>query len=181
MGSKGRADGEEGAGMIRRIVVFIDHTVVYLCAVQLIAMLAIIFSQVVLRYVFNDPTSWSEELTLLILIWFGYMSMALGFGHNYHIALHSLTRNLPDAAIRALQILSDVLILIIAGMMIHYGGVLVAKTAIQSMPALGISKAVLYYSLILSGGLTAFYAGIHLFRPDAFAGTSIIERLEESK
>lgn len=164
--------------MLRRLVTLIDHIVVYLCAIQLIAMLAIIFSQVVLRYVFNDPTSWSEELTLLILIWFGYMSMALGFGHNYHIALHSLTRRLPPAAIRGLQIMADLLILIIAVMMIRYGVMLVAKTAVQTMPALGISKSILYLSLILAGVLTVFYAAIHLFAPDAFAKTSLIERGE---
>lgn len=163
----------------RRIIALLDHTVVYLCAAQLIAMLAIIFSQVVLRYIFNNPTSWSEELTLLILIWFGYMSMALGFGHNYHIALHSLTRGLPPAAVRGLEIMADLMILVIAVMMIRYGVMLVAKTAIQTMPALGISKAVLYLSLILSGALTIFYAGVHLFDPDAFARTSVIERGEE--
>lgn len=164
--------------MMRRIVVFIDHVVVYLCAAQLIAMLGIIFSQVVLRYVFNNPTSWSEELTLLILIWFGYLGMALGFGHDYHIALNSLTRNWPSVALRGLQVFSDILVLIIAGMMIHYGGILVAKTSVQSMPALGISKSILYYSLIVSGIVTAFYAGIHMLFPDAFARDSIIERLE---
>ncbi len=104
--------------------------------------------------------------------------MALGFGHDYHIALHSLTRNWPPITHRILQILSDLLILVIAVLMIRYGLVLVSKTAIQVMPALGISKSILYLSLILSGGMTIFYAGIHLFFPDIFSKTSIIERLE---
>lgn len=167
--------------MLKRIVVFIDHVTVYLCAAQLIAMLGIIFMQVVLRYVFNNPTSWSEELTLLILIWFGYLGMALGFGHNYHIALHSLTRNWPPITHRLLQILSDVLVLIIAVLMVRYGLLLVSKTAIQVMPALGISKSILYMSLILAGVMTFFYAAIHLFAPDVFAKSSIIERLEEAE
>ncbi len=167
--------------MIRRVVVFLDHTVVYLCAAQLIAMLGIMFSQVVLRYVFNSPTSWSEELTLLILIWFGYLSMALGFGHDYHIALQSFTRGWPPAALRGLQILSDILVLVIAALMIRYGSVLVDKTAPQAMPALGISKAILYLSLIASGAATAFYAGIHLFMPDAFSSRSIIRTGESQE
>ena len=160
--------------MVRRVVVFLDHLVVYLCAAQLIAMLAIMFSQVVLRYVFKNPTSWSEELTLLILIWFGYLSMALGFGHDYHIALQSFTRRWPPAALRGLQILSDVLVLVIAVLMIRYGGVLVDKTMVQVMPALGISKSILYLSLIVTGAVTAFYAAVHLLAPDVFISKSVI-------
>ncbi len=161
--------------MIRRIIRIVDRTVTYVCAAQLIAMLVIVFSQVVLRYGFASPTSWSEELTLLILVWFGYMGMALGFGHDFHIGLHSLTRNWPPAALRALQIMSDTLVLIIAAMMVYYGDILVEKTAVQVMPALGVSKSVLYYSLVVSGLTMIFYAAIHLVSPDLFKRDSVIE------
>ena len=38
------------------------------CSVLLVLMLMVTFVQVVMRFVFNSPFSWSEEVTLMLLV-----------------------------------------------------------------------------------------------------------------
>jgi len=46
--------------------------------------------EIILRYVFNSPTAWTLELTVFILIWFGFISMAFAQREGRHINLDIL-------------------------------------------------------------------------------------------
>ena len=44
-----------------------------ICCVLLVAILVVCFTAVVMRYCFNSPLSWSEEVIIVLLVWFGYL------------------------------------------------------------------------------------------------------------
>ena len=56
-------------------------------ALSLFIMLVICFSAVIMRYVFNDPWTWSEEVILVILVIFGYLCISIDVYNDEHIAL----------------------------------------------------------------------------------------------
>ena len=53
------------------------------------------FSQVIARYIFQAPLSWSEELARFLLLWLAMMSAAYAFKIKAHFALHFTVNYLP--------------------------------------------------------------------------------------
>ena len=61
-------------------------------------MLACIALQVVMRYVFGNALSWSEELALLMFSWAALGGLALGVREGFHVRLTLLLEPLPAGA-----------------------------------------------------------------------------------
>ncbi|MFN6951099.1 MAG: TRAP transporter small permease [Albidovulum sp.] len=61
-------------------------------------MLAAIFLQVVMRYVFLRAPPWSEELAVLMFSWATLGGLALGVREGFHVALTLLVDVLPGLA-----------------------------------------------------------------------------------
>lgn len=61
-------------------------------------MLAAIFLQVVMRYVFMRAPPWSEELAVLMFSWATLGGLALGVREGFHVALTLLVDALPGLA-----------------------------------------------------------------------------------
>ena len=66
-------------------------------------MLGAITYQVVMRYVFGDTPSWSEELAVLLFSWSVLGGLALGVHEGWHVRLTLL----PDLLPRGLRILAE--------------------------------------------------------------------------
>ncbi|GGG00339.1 TRAP transporter small permease [Paenibacillus abyssi] len=58
-------------------------------------MTVIVTVQVFTRKVFNFVFFWSEEMTLLLLIWFAFMGIAIGFRERLHLAMDSVKTRFP--------------------------------------------------------------------------------------
>jgi TRAP-type C4-dicarboxylate transport system permease small subunit len=61
-------------------------------------MLLAIAYQVLMRYVFGDTPSWSEELAVLLFCWTVLGGLALGVHEGYHVRLTVLVDTLPPPA-----------------------------------------------------------------------------------
>jgi TRAP-type C4-dicarboxylate transport system permease small subunit len=58
------------------------------CSVLILSVLiAIISAQVFLRYVFNNPFTWAEELGALLLIYLSFVTGDVVYKHNAHISI----------------------------------------------------------------------------------------------
>lgn len=66
--------------------------------VAIAVMLACIALQVVMRYVFGNALSWSEELALLMFSWAALGGLALGVREGFHVRLTVLLNPLPPGA-----------------------------------------------------------------------------------
>ena len=73
-------------------------------------MLVICFSAVIMRYVFNDPWTWSEEVILVIIVIFGYLCISIDVYNDEHIALTFLYNAVHKWAKTALDCLRHILI-----------------------------------------------------------------------
>jgi len=129
---------------------------------SLVIMLALTVFQVVLRYVFNKPTSWSEEITLFALVWFGYVAMAIGIRNNTHISLEFLYDRLGTKGKKVLDIGRNTLLLVFALMMTFYSFPMIKIGMTNSMPATGISRAVLYAPALVGGLLMSLFSLVNL-------------------
>lgn len=144
----------EGAAMKNGFITFFNLVhigLVYIAKLMMIAMVLIIFVNVVLRYVFNSGLMWSEEVALLLAVWFIFIAMSLGVKQNLHINISIIPEGkLPHRLSRILDIIKSVAILVLALTMLVDGWQLVGFTMQSIMPATQWPAGLLYAILPVS-------------------------------
>ncbi|OHD82468.1 MAG: C4-dicarboxylate ABC transporter permease [Spirochaetes bacterium RIFOXYC1_FULL_54_7] len=124
---------------------------VYIAKLMMVAMVLIIFTNVVLRYVFNSGLMWSEEVALLLAVWFIFIAMSLGVKQNLHINISIIPEGkLPPRLSRVLDIIKSLAILVLALTMMLDGWKLVGFTMQSIMPATQWPAGLLYAILPIS-------------------------------
>ena len=136
--------------------------VLKLAMVLLVAMVVLVFLNVVLRYGFSSGIHWSEEISLVIVIWFTFIAMALGVKESLHINVSILPKKLPKSFFITLDCIRDLLVILIGGIMIFYGWKLTLNGARSFLPATHIPNSINYVILPISGIFIGLYAFIHL-------------------
>ena len=149
------------AGRIRTALLHPLETV--LC-VLMVAICAVIFAQVVTRYLLHVSLSWSEEFARYLLIWLAMLSAAYGFKIKAHFALVFLVNRFPD---RTRNILSMVVSMLVAALLCLFVWKAVEITwsvRRQIGPATGLSKALPYASGVVGGLLMLYYVARNAWR-----------------
>jgi TRAP-type C4-dicarboxylate transport system permease small subunit len=116
--------------------------------------------QVLSRYVFQNPASFTDELSRYMLIWLGMLGSAYVAGRDEHLAIDIILKKLEGKPRLRLQILINTLVLIFAlTVMVLGGGNLVYITLIleQHSATLQIPLALVYLIIPVSGLLVIYY------------------------
>jgi C4-dicarboxylate transporter, DctQ subunit len=59
--------------------------------IALAIMVIVIFTNVVMRYVFNSSLSWSEEFARYLFVWFSWIGVSAGVKDNEHLRVEFLS------------------------------------------------------------------------------------------
>lgn len=62
--------------------------------VCMVVLTAIVFTDVVMRYMFKQGFSWSQEVATLMMVWFSLVGMAIGVLEKIHISIEMFTAKL---------------------------------------------------------------------------------------
>ncbi len=143
---------------LARVVDGINLLAQFICYRLLEIIVFVIVMQVVLRFVFNSPTKWSEEAAMISLVWFGMLAVAIGVRRHRHIAITFFRDLLPPRGALVLDIFAQIIILTFAMILIFNGSELMAITGKARLPASQIPKFLLYMSAMAGGGLMALNA-----------------------
>jgi len=123
--------------------------------VLMLAMISVVFYQVIMRQIFENPPMWGEQISVLLMIWFVFLGIVLGLEENLHIGITMFVDKLPKKAIFVVEIFVNLFILIAAVVFLYYGsahvGTLMRTGAVQ--PITSIPNAVFYAPVPLSGAL----------------------------
>lgn len=156
--------------MWKKIVVFFNiiHIVlVYLAQLLMVAMVLIIFTNVLLRYVFNSGLMWSEEIALLLAVWFIFIAMSIGVKQDLHINISVLPKRvLQPEVLNLFSKIKNIIILIIAIVMLLDGWKLVQFTLSSIMPATKLPAGLLYAILPISSIFIIYESVMDLFEID---------------
>ncbi len=134
----------------------------YICTVTLIIVTLITFVQVTMRFVFRAPFSWSEEVTLMFLVWFGYLCMAIDIFTDDHAALYFLHKHLNPTLKKGADLMRHGLLAWFFSQMIRYGWMITKLNAPKRMPAAKFSQALMYAPLVVGGILMLIYSLVNL-------------------
>ena len=128
----------------------------FLCV--LISALSIItFCQVVARYVFEAPLSWSEELARFLLLWLAMLSSAYAFKIKSHFALQFVTKIVPSKIQKLISVLVPLLVISFLSGFVFYSIKFVLGVKGHLAPALQIPMEIPYSSSIAGSSLMLYY------------------------
>ena len=78
----------------------------------LAGMVILIFAQVIFRYVFNNPLSWTEEVARLFFVFGTFAGAVIAVKQNTHISIDAIFERLPSGPQKLLSHINSLLILI---------------------------------------------------------------------
>lgn len=116
-----------------------------------------------MRYFFNRPPSWTEELALLTFTWAMLLMIAVGVREFFHVRMDLLVERLPA---KVKDIMNQLVCFGIAGFGCYLawaGADYVQETIGATSPAIGYAVEWLYAAAPVSGALTALFAIERLF------------------
>ena len=120
----------------------LDTVLSWVCALLFAAMVVVGTYQIVTRYFFGRPSTVSEELLTYSFTWMALLSSALVFGKRDHMRMSFLADKITGTPRKVLEIISECLVLLLAAVVMLYGGVSIMKlTMTQVTASLGIPMA----------------------------------------
>lgn len=124
------------------------------CLVAMFAvMVGVIFFQVIMRYVFNNSLSWSEELGKFIFVWLSWIGISIGHRRKEHIKITLLVDKLPYKLNKATEALTELILIVICGITMFYGFTMIGIQVKVPYAGIKISTAWGYLSVVLGCGL----------------------------
>lgn len=86
---------------LAHVLAALDVAVGWSLVVLIVVMVAVVSTQVLLRYAFNSSIDWADELARLCFVWSIFLAIPLGLKGGAHIGIEMVVVRLP-AALRAL-------------------------------------------------------------------------------
>jgi tripartite ATP-independent transporter DctM subunit len=135
----------------------------WIVALALFALTAIVFIQVVSRYIFNNPFDWTEEMARILFVWIVFTGTFLALKTKSHISIETLLNRFFNAEARSyISATADLIIFYYSTYLAVMGVVMMRKTT-EDTPVLLIPFSYVYAAIALSGTLMAFFLLIRVF------------------
>lgn len=128
-----------------------------LASVGLVAMTAIIGWQVFGRFILQSSPSWTEQASLILMIWYVMLAAAAGVYEGFHIRIGLLEERLGERAKPVLRLV-NVIVALMGLALLVYGAQLCWLVRGNIVPSLGISRAVAYAPLPIAGLIMTIFA-----------------------
>ncbi len=135
-----------------------------ICVIMFIFITLIGTYQILTRYLFNSPSTVSEELLTYSFTWLALIAAALVFGKREHMRMGFLADKLSGSSLRAVCIFSELLVILFAALVMVYGGVSITRlTTTQITASLGIPMSMVYVIVPICGVVTILFAIINIY------------------
>jgi TRAP-type C4-dicarboxylate transport system permease small subunit len=121
-------------------------------------MTIIVTIQVITRKLFNHVFFWSEEVTLLLMVWFSFMGIAIGFREKLHMSMDSLTKYFPKRVNFILDKIIDVCIFLFGLYLIVNGWQFTVLMNDSTLPATQLPNSVQYAVMPITGVMICVYS-----------------------
>ena len=134
-----------------------DNLIEAISAVMVVALAIIVFVQVFNRFVLKTPLAWSEDLAMLLFQWVVFLGAALGVKRMRHFGIELLIRQLPERVRHRVELLTPVVMAIVAGVMIIQGWTILSFNRTRIYSTMDLSYTWAFLPIPLSGVLILLY------------------------
>lgn len=130
----------------------------------LLVIVVLVSTQVILRKFFNRSLVWSEEVSLLLVVWMAFIAMAIGVAESLHISI-SLFFDMFPKKMRSWTIVANhLLVALSGGILAYYGALLVGHTTSSTLPTTKWPSFILYLMIPVAGVYIVYFSFLHLYR-----------------
>lgn len=110
-------------------------------------MVLVMVYQVILRYIFNNPNSWSDELASYLFIFNVMLASAIAIRRNSHLQIDILINLLRPKTRRVFTIVATLIGIVFLVLLLRYSIDLCTTGARNITPGLGIPMSIPYASI----------------------------------
>lgn len=150
--------GKQCTNILDKIIKPFDFLTEIVGMTLLVMMTLIVCFTVVTRYFFSYTPGWGESGALLCMVWFGFLSMALGVRDDQHLAITILDHLVSQKTLQKLDYFKQISVCLFALFMIQQGYALAQIGALNNLPGLDVPSSVLYAAVPISGIMMGAYA-----------------------
>lgn len=141
--------------ILEKINAFIDKIEDFFLTYLVIVMTLAIFLQVIMRYVFNNSLSWSEEFATFCFMWLTWIGASNAVKKNSHIRILVLIDKLKETYRNVAMLVIDVTWLLFSLFLVKNGIQMIklSYTNNRVSAALDVPMYFMYASVVLGGAL----------------------------
>jgi len=111
MASPGDTMLRKTLGLLSVVNEWISVTARNTAGMLLIAMTAIVLTQIVFRYVLNDSLIWTEEVSKTMMVWGAFLIAPWAYRNSANVSIQMFTDELPLTLRRLLHLVLNVLVI----------------------------------------------------------------------
>ncbi len=130
---------------------FIRKTTEIVIIFLFFTMVVVVFLQVVARYIFNSPPSWSEELARYCQVWIIILASSICIRKGSHLAVDYISHRLTWKINRGIEIFTNVLVVFYVAVVAIFGVRLMLAGQYQVSAAIQIKMSLIYLVFPLGG------------------------------
>lgn len=137
---------------------------VLVLALQIIvtALVLVVLWGVFTRFLLGDPSAWTEETAVQLMIWLTMIGAAVADARREHLGVDYVVSKLDPTARLPVLVVAEVCVVMFAAAAMAYGGSRLMSQTLeggQLLPALGIRKGWIYAAVPIAG-ITIVLSGI---------------------
>jgi TRAP-type C4-dicarboxylate transport system permease small subunit len=140
---------------LRKLISFCNVVALKIAMAMLMAMLAIVFAHVTMRYVVGTSIYWSEEACRFMMIWVSFLLLPLAQQKGQNIAVDFVVgcfRYSRPGVVTAIVV--ELIVILVAAFCLRYGWAYMLRARMTSSEALNIPMYLVYTVLPYSFALT---------------------------
>lgn len=146
---------------MHRVVRIVDALLKNALIGLMVALVASVSWQVISRYVFSSPSSWTEEVARFLMIWVGLLGAAYAFRNGVHLGLDLLPKKLTGQSAEVLKLFTLGMVILFSVTVLVVGGsnlVVLTWELRQNSAVMGLPMAFVYSVIPAAGVLICIYA-----------------------
>lgn len=124
----------------------------------LILSLVIVLLQVTSRSIFDQPLTWTDEASRLMLIWLTFIGAGCLMARGRHLAVDAMMSLLPVRGRMLLEVVSNVFVIVVCAVVFFAGIGFVATVSRSASTALSISMFWFYGAALIGLALVCLHA-----------------------
>ncbi|WP_088105743.1 TRAP transporter small permease [Halalkalibacter urbisdiaboli] len=160
---------------LKKLALSIDSIFEWFCLSALSLMTFIVTLQVITRKLFNFVFFWSEEITLLLMVWFAFMGIAIGFREKFHIAMDAVTDMFGERFNKIWDIVIAIVIFAFGIYLVVNGWIFTLDQRNTTLPATGWSNSLYYLVMPITGVMICVYSVLSILGIDTRRHKSLEE------
>ena len=140
----------------------INSLVELIVSAMLLVIVGVIFLQVIFRFVLHSSLPWSEELSRYLLVWVSFLGASIGVKRKSHIGVEFLVSLFPKGWKKRAEFFVSAASCVFFATLVIYGRLILRTVGMQLSPAMEISMALPYSSILAGGALMLIYSAFQM-------------------